>query len=345
MSYLNKLGVNEIITYYNTSYFCRWLKISEPNIKHYFCILLGSEQWFLETLFQRPRYIVFPNISLSLPNDLKKSSEDISRALCLVYDKDIEKFVGIIYSFGILVNIQLDEFYKVSTYDVTVGSEWFWNKWGGEGLIVILTHPLYIIRPLKYFALDELRSIGVSIGEDGLVNVGELIDEVLLDGFTLVKVGNVYRLAKALAHHQGVSKSKVIVPQQRELARILSNIGLSLGYNIDISNSFESLKKPKHTLDVVWIDKKSGKILHTFKVCSASKAISILKGKFIEEVKYDNYWIALYDVDYSERFLKHISASLNIFFVSKAEINVIGWKDVLEIYRLLNKRFFYKLIN
>jgi len=91
--------------------------------------------------------------------------------------------------------------------------------------------------------------------------------------------------------------------------------------------------------------KKSGKILHTFKVCSASKAISILKGKFIEEVKYDNYWIALYDVDYSERFLKHISTSLNIFFVSKAEINVIGCKDVLEIYRLSNKRFFYKLIN
>lgn len=321
------------------------VKIRKFNIKHYFCILLGSEQWFLETLFRRTRYIVFPNVSLSSSNDLMKSSDDVNRAICLVYDKDIEKFVGIIYSFDILIGIRLEDFYKMNIYGTTVGSEWFWDKWGGEGLGVILTHPFYIVRPFKYLALDELRSIGVTIGEDSLADTEQLIDEVLLNGFALVKIKNVYRLDKALANHYGFVRNKAEIPQQIELARLLFSIGLSLGYNTDIRSPFGSLEKSRYVLDVVWIDKKTDKISHMFKVCSASKAISILKSKFSGGFGHANYWIALYDVDYGEKLLNYISTSLNISLTGKLKVDAIGWKDALEMYMLFNKKFFYKLTN
>jgi len=280
--------------------------------KQYLCILLGSEYWFLETLFRKARYIVFPNLLLDYLKELKGFQGMPRRNLCLVYDSLLNRFVGAVHGLDIALGIQLNEFYKENVYGVTVPVEWFWDKWGGEGIGFIHTKPRYIARFSKYLETSIIKNIVQEVSGDRDVDVEGLLEEAMLSGIAVTNIDNVYLFAEKLWRTQDYNPLKQAkANQQLELSRILKEIGIANNYTVNI-------EKSRKEIEIKWITNNKVK---TFRICSCRDALKIVEkvhGKECMEI-----WIAIYDVEKGSQCVS----------TKDRGIKVVGWREVLDIYR------------
>jgi len=276
-------------------------------------------------LFRKARYIVFPNLLLDYPNDLKGFRSMPRRNLCLVYDKTLNKFVGAVYGLDIALGIQFDEFYRENVYGVTVPVEWFWDKWGGGGMGFVHTKPRYVDRFGKYFEIATVESVVQEVDGGCDIDVDDLVEEAMLSGVAVSEVENMYSLAEKLWEIQGyrpLERSRSV--QQLELSRILEEIGINNSFAVEVRERGEEI-------EVRWFNVSKVKV---FKVCSCRKALK--KVKEIQRAEGVEMWIAIYDVE---------KGSQCIVGGEGLQIRTVCWREVLDIYKSIGiaKHMLYKI--
>lgn len=294
----------------------------------YLCFMVGSYQWFLETLFRRVMYIVFPNLLLEYPDELKGFKDFPRRSLCIVYDDRLNKFVGIVHCFDTALGIKLEDFYKSCLYGTTVAVEWFWSKWGGDGIGVIDTKPRYVYSFEKPLDISYIEKIVSDATPTHRIDFKSLLEESMLSGIAFTKVDNIYSIAKKLWKTTGFKPWRVSPPHQAVvLAQMLKSIGISMGFNVEtkISNS---------DVEVKWFV-NGLKLFKIFKVYSYRRFLKLVeKGR----EPWEEVTIALHDVESGSLFAETIGQLFNIDMrsVEKIKKTVIGWGDILELYTNVN---------
>jgi len=292
----------------------------------------------LETIFKKPRYIVFPNMLLSTPPELRGFS-DKRRSLCLVYDEELDRLVGAVYGFDIALGVSLRELYTENTYGSTVPTEWFWDKWGGNGVGVIRTRPTHVYRLPKPLSAADVMEILLRLSPNSAPDLDKLLEEASIGGFAIQGFGLIRSFSKSLWATQGIANTLgSSLPQLWEAVELVKEVGRELSYDVRVEKT-SSGGFPSITAKVLWASRRPGDLHKLFFICPARLFLSLLGSNVSRSARRMLPAFVVYDVERGAKVLEILSKNAlerqRDRYKERCRWPILGWRDLLELYQVI----------